>query len=1454
MIVSEYEEDERLSVLNTTGVSATTGSFDNLSLEELGHADSTKIEAEGIHCGEKSTTASNSPTKTSRSQSERSPSTSNSPKRKIDSSNDPSEIHHDNLDAVFSLEDGESKSDITEERLPRRRKHQLPSLSENIVISDYNSEAGSLRQPDHDAVTDEIPTYNEDVDGKSALMMNLTPRNRSETILTPRMRSDTPLTPRMRSGTLSPRMRSDSETSSITEDPAAKTSDEVRVTAASKALNSSSGGVDEFNLELDIDEVARQRTFSKPTTPTTPIMVTRHPSSFTLFMPRSRAASAVSPCVEKIKGQSEWTPPCLIEAAEFRRRTLFREGESSLWKADIVNAEDLSLGVLLYFEFARSACICLFVLSILSIPAIIISAAGSRIAIADRDAMGFAQFTIGNIGYDPKSNTYKQDSTCKHESSNYNGTCIDVFGGEMRFADAEAVLTAFEFLQIVAFFCFIGYLSWKSRSLIRHSREDECKVEDYAIMCRRLPKDTTTLELTTHFDQLYPLNKHDWLKRDPIARTRVVQKCENSGESIFIGTWIADCVIFNAIGKGLSAFKAHEDWTIHLLRSRALVDMYSPGTKHKKGPNPKKKLLAEEELYKVNKKIEKLTENLNKQKEILTDAQPLASEIESQSGNNLNVTDVVAGFITFEYSECRNRCVEDYKYYNSFPRNLLFYPPKLLFKGKRIKVEKAPDPGEVIWEHLEISGFSKRMRRTVTLIFSAILLIISFAAILQASIYKGKFAAKIPPGSLCNKIIPSMFGAYTNQTNYNDFMIIRPNSTDSTTELDMTCSKFIPGSFYGVYSTEYSIENTVSNYDFQACNTSLSSSNFFYRPSAVSTAPVVAGGSCPNYGQKTFCPCISKKSTALCSSSGCSIPGASRSCVTYPANSLDSCYCQQVLNNYLKKGVAATLNYLRTLATNPTADSCSVFFSDYSSAQSVSYGTILISIIINTSVLILMQRLSTFEAHVSVDRENATLMMKVFLFTYVNMAFTVLIAFGQISNLPYWIRLIYIFQGQYSDFSSEWYTNTGVYLLTSYFLKAVIDTITKLVMYKIVVPFRRYLVYPSIKKLSSQSIVTQYELNELEVGPLFDSSINNAHFVSMLFFSMTYASGLPLLMPMAFVALTVLFHVDRLLLLRFNRKPPHMGASIMKIILKALPFAAIIRLSFACWMYGYSGIFDSNVSKSTYSEFYKNWVMATKSNYGNYLTKNPTLGGSGDGSQGGMYFIVDRVFRPNVFPLLFLLAFIIFLTMIQLFWKFLPFFWIEQMIDYSLDVFQRLKRWRCGQKKVHVDAVEMSFRVSDIRVLRIGNTPIRHSAPFTGEYFCHLPKAYSIDGSSKFAGCCGCDGGVPLVNISRRSKIAAMNEMKDGWLFIDSTEVEGKNSKSNEIGCAYKVKKWTYPSHANGVEREAGDPKMTYEVIQDSGCSSYSLDKIPGYMMAIKGLKEGHSLVNTPKKPTLPPF
>lgn len=111
------------------------------------------------------------------------------------------------------------------------------------------------------------------------------------------------------------------------------------------------------------------------------------------------------------------------------------------------------------------------------------------------------------------------------------------------------------------------------------------------------------------------------------------------------------------------------------------------------------------------------------------------------------------------------------------------------------------------------------------------------------------------------------------------------------------------------------------------------------------------------------------------------------------------------------------------------------------------------------------------------------------------------------------------------------------------------------------------------------------------MGPLFDSSISCAHFLSMLFFSMTYATGLPLLMPMAFATLTISFYIDKMLLLRFYKKPPHMNDGVMQIILKILPFAAIIRLCFGCWMYGSKELFDSKTSDFPYLDLYSNFLQ-----------------------------------------------------------------------------------------------------------------------------------------------------------------------------------------------------------------------------------------------------------------------
>ena len=1166
------------------------------------------------------------------------------------------------------------------------------------------------------------------------------------------------------------------------------------------------------------------------------------PPTVTTVVTMSRGNSTlVTMGDNEVKAGAEWCPPSIAEAVNFKKRAVFREGVSSLWRANVTRATDLSIGVVLYFEFAKAACHCMFILTILSVPAIVISYSGSRIPQSERDILGFSQYTIGNIGHDPKSSTYARDSACKNESSTYNGTCINVLGREVKFSDAQSILTVCEMLQIMVFFLFIFHLNYIKKMHMKYARQDECKIEDYTIMCRRLPKDTTMEELTKHFNLLYPLDVQDWYKREPIRRARVVQCSENSGNDFFIGLWIADCVLFHAIGKGISAFKLHQNWTINLLRSRALVSMYSDGTCHKNGPNIIKRNKAEKKLKKVIKKIEILSEDLDYERKKYGEY-----TIDKKSGYRVvTPIPVVAGFLTFEYCESLKRCVDDYTYYNSFPRNLFFYPNRLLFKGKRIKVEKAPDPGEVIWEHLEVPGFSKRYRRFITFLISFFLLIISFIAILQASIYKNIFSMRISTGPLCTKHIPLLFGAYNNITSVENFKFVRPindNDIDNKFILDEKCNSIISNSFYAVYSIKNDINQPIANYDFSACNSSITSSSHYYHPSQSELTPIQPGGTCPNFGQKTFCPCISKKSTSSCHTSSCSVKKETLNCVSYSASTLHSCYCQQSLNSYLEKGVISTLQYLSSISSTQTADSCSSFFSDYSTAQVISYGTILVSIGVNAIVLILMKKLSNYESHVSVDREDGTLMMKVFIFSYFNMAFSVLIAFGKISNMPNWLKTAYIFQGQYTDFSSEWYTNTGVYFLSAYLIKSIVDIIIKLMKFTIINPIKRYRNDEDIRNNSSEEIVTQYELNEMHVGPLFPSSENNAHFLTMLFFAMTYASGLPLLMPMAFVTLSVLFHVDRLLLLRFNRKPPHMGDGIMNIIIRILPYAAIIRLCIACWMFGYSEIFDGNITNSIYSDNYKSWLTDKKNEYDVWFSSNHL----GEEKYDRTLFIVERVFRPNVFPLLLLLIFIISIAVIQIFWKLLPFFWIGKFLNLCDINFIKYKRWNYGvRNKIHVTTIDMSYRKSDVRVLRINNQPMRHSAPFTGEYFCHLPRSsihFKLISKYYFRSCCMFNSRVD--DVSREKKIHYMNQEEDGWVFIDSVDIEGKNSILGERGCAYKLKKWTYNSHNGGNIRNIGDPKMTYEVIQDSGCSSYSLEKIPGYMLAVKGLKEGNNLLN----------
>ena len=88
---------------------------------------------------------------------------------------------------------------------------------------------------------------------------------------------------------------------------------------------------------------------------------------------------------------------------------------------------------------------------------------------------------------------------------------------------------------------------------------------DYTIMVRNLPETCTEKDLIDHFSGLYALNRIDWRERSPLPGTKPV---DTSVHAEVVGTWVADCVVFYAIGRLLSSFKKHQallgDHHIHL--------------------------------------------------------------------------------------------------------------------------------------------------------------------------------------------------------------------------------------------------------------------------------------------------------------------------------------------------------------------------------------------------------------------------------------------------------------------------------------------------------------------------------------------------------------------------------------------------------------------------------------------------------------------------------------------------------------------------------------------------------------------------------------------------------------------------------------------------------------------------------------------------------------------------
>lgn len=460
-------------------------------------------------------------------------------------------------------------------------------------------------------------------------------------------------------------------------------------------------------------------------------------------------------------------------------------------------------------------------------------------------------------------------------------------------------------------------------------------------------------------------------------------------------------------------------------------------------------------------------------------------------------------------------------------------PERLKFKGHRLKVTHAPQPDEILYENVEVPYYKKFIRRTYTAVVALALLIVGFAIILQSSIYKQKFSDEVPDLTYCSTEIPALYkGSYTGYSE-NTVRIVRPPESGDTSQtlrnLDLQCANLVTGSFYAIYSDTGDFDNPLADYDVSVCN--------YGGDNSTDT-------DCPEYGQQKFCPCITASRSDTCKTLRCST-GVSvdvGECSEFPSTTIVGCYCYDSMLTLFSDGI---LQGFQNIYNTDTA--CQQFLGNYAFALVLTFVAALCTVVINKILKWAMKRLATMEQHSTIDSEQRATMVKVFIATYVNMAIIALLAYGYIDTLPSIVDKSRVLQGQYSDFNSAWYAQVGSFLLATFILQSFSPLVGSLFAYNITYPLKRLWAHVHIQSQTSHKFPMQADVNALELGPVFDVTVHSAQLFALFFFAMTYGAGMPILMPLSLFTFILYFHIDKLMLCKFNKKPPHIGDAVMMV-------------------------------------------------------------------------------------------------------------------------------------------------------------------------------------------------------------------------------------------------------------------------------------------------------------------
>lgn len=249
-------------------------------------------------------------------------------------------------------------------------------------------------------------------------------------------------------------------------------------------------------------------------------------------------------------------------------------------------------------------------------------------------------------------------------------------------------------------------------------------------------------------------------------------------------------------------------------------------------------------------------------------------------------------------------------------------------------------------------------------------------------------------------------------------------------------------------------------------------------------------------------------------------------------------------------------------------DTCTTYARNLLKAQIIVCCASFIVVLVNNLLDQSMRYASRFELHRSLDGRSLSTFLRLFVLKFINSAAIFLInSNGTILHQVYGLPV----QSTTSavDFDVDWFQTTAIMIVLVQ-LGDVFSTHWRSVSQYYALQRRKYYA----QHAGSFVALTQQEMNESCLGPVFELSFRYAQLLTTLFVTATFGPGIPILYAIAATHLLLFYFVEKYMFIHLYRKPSHFVTTLLgRRATSFLPLALLLHIGMSLWIVSNSDLF-----------------------------------------------------------------------------------------------------------------------------------------------------------------------------------------------------------------------------------------------------------------------------------------